>query len=257
MSGLKAVLFDLDDTLIDWSGFKADWAVVEHKHLSGVFNYLRADVHPLPDLDAYVAEVRNRLMGAWTSARMNLRAPNLGTILVEAAAALGAPAATLDPRRCLDAYAWEAVNSTVGFPDAPVMLKLLQDHGIKVGIVTNAHQPMWLRDIEMRTHGLLDYFPTCRISAADIGYLKPHPAIFQAALNCTGTNPSETVFVGDDPEADIVGAQAAGLLAVLRRSRRGMPNLSRIVPDEVIDSLEELPAILDGWYPGWRNGAEA
>ncbi|MBE2271300.1 MAG: HAD family hydrolase [Anaerolinea sp.] len=255
MSSLKAVLFDLDDTLIDWSGFKADWAAVEHKHLSGVFNYLCANIHQLPDLDAYIAEVRSRMMGAWTSARMNLRAPNLGTILVEAAAALGAPAESLDARRCLESYAWEAVAGTVGFPDAAETLKLLAQHGVKVGIVTNAHQPMWLRDVELRTHGLFDFFPTCRISAADVGYLKPHPAIFQAALNCTGTNPSETVFVGDDPEADIVGAQAAGLLAVLRRSRRGTGNLSRIVPDEVIDSLAELPAILDGWYPGWRNGA--
>lgn len=251
MSELKAVLFDLDDTLIDWSGFKADWAAVEQKHLRGVFDHVCA-THPLKDFDAYVAEFRARVMAAWTAARTTLRAPNLGALLIESAVALGAPAAALDARRCLEAYAWEAVIGTVGFPDAGGALTLLSQHGIKVGIVTNAHQPMWLRDIELRTHQLIDFFPTCRISAADVGYLKPHPTIFQTALNCLGVLPSESVFVGDDPEADIVGAQAVGLLAVLRRSRRTNPNPTRIVPDEVIDSLEELPAILDGWYPGWR-----
>ncbi len=255
MADLKAVLFDLDDTLIDWSGFNSDWAAMEQNHLRGVFDYVCADIHTLDDFDAYVAEFRARVNAAWTSARTNLRAPHLGALLVESAVALGAPADALDARRCLEAYDWAAATGTVGFPDAIPALSLLADHGIKVGIVTNAHQPMWLRDIELRTHNLIDHFPTCRISAADVGYLKPHPAIFQTALNCLGTKPSETVFVGDDPEADVVGAQAAGLLAVLRRGRRASFGLSRIVPDEVIDSLEELPAILDGWYPGWRNSA--
>ncbi len=255
MTELKAVLFDLDDTLIDWSGFKSDWSAIEQKHLKGVFDYISAEIHPLSDADAYNAEFRNRVMAAWTAARTTMRAPNLGALLVESAVALGAPAESLDTHRCLEAYAWQAADGTIGFPDAADALSLLTKHGIKVGIVTNAHQPMWLRDIELRTHNLFDHFPTCRISAADVGYLKPHPAIFQAALNCLGTTPSETVFVGDDLEADIVGAQAAGLRAVLRRIKREKVNLSHIVPDEMIDSLEELPAILDGWYPGWRNSA--
>lgn len=255
MSVLKAVLFDLDDTLIDWSGFKSDWAGMERRHLQGVFDYISANIHPLSDFDAYAAEFRNRMTAAWTSARTHLRAPHLGSLLVETAVAFGAPAESLDPHRCLEAYAWQAATGTVGFPDASPALDLLARHNVKVGIVTNAHQPMWLRDIELRTHNLMNHFPTCRISAADVGYLKPHPAIFQAALNCLGTKPTETVFVGDDPEADIVGAQASGLLAVLRRGKRSSFNLSRIVPDEVIDSLEELPAILDGWYPGWRDAS--
>ncbi len=250
---LKAVLFDLDDTLIDWSGFTDDWATVERKHLTGVFDYICAEVHPLDDFEAYVAEVRSRMMAAWTSARTNFRAPNLGTVLIESAASLGVPADRLDARRCLEAYAWEAVKGTVGFPDAAPFLQLLHDHGIKIGIVTNAHQPMWLRDIEMKTHGLFDFFPTCRISAADVGYLKPHPAIFQTALKCLNTRPEETVFVGDNPEADVAGAQAVGIFAVLREVHHTDLSLTNIVPDATITSLEELPAILDEQFPGWRE----
>lgn len=140
------------------------------------------------------------------------------------------------------------------FAEVPEVLKLLHENGIKVGIVTNAYQPMWLRDVEIQMHGLLDFFPDCRISAADVGYLKPHPAIFQAALNCCGAKADETVFVGDDVEADVAGAQAAGLLAVLRQSRRSQALFGgTVVPDATIKTLSELPTILDDWFPGWRT----
>jgi putative hydrolase of the HAD superfamily len=251
---LKTVLFDLDDTLLDWSGFKSDWVTMETNHLGGVVDFIRSEGHDLGDVQEYAAEFRNRSMAAWAAARTSLRAPNLGTVLIETAVALGVPANALDVRGCLEAYQWGMVEGTSMFPDAPPVLKLLHENGIKVGIVTNAYQPMWLRDVEIQMHGLLDFFPDCRISAADVGYLKPHPAIFQAALNCCGAKADETVFVGDDVEADVAGAQAAGLLAVLRQSRRSQALFGgTVVPDATIKTLSELPTILDDWFPGWRT----
>lgn len=251
---LKTVLFDLDDTLLDWSGLTTDWATMETKHLHHVVEFIRSEGHDLGDGHAYAAEFHNRTTAAWAAARTSLRAPHLGSVLVETAVALGVPANALDQRRCLEAYKWGAVEGTAMFPEAPATLKLLHDNGIKVGIVTNAYQPMWLRDVEIQMHGLLDFFPDCRISAADIGYLKPHPAIFQAALQCCGSHADETVFVGDDLEADVAGAQAAGIQAVLRASRRSKPLLGGpVVPDATIQRLDELPAVLDSWFPGWRQ----
>ncbi len=249
---LKGVLFDLDDTLLDWSGFKLDWSVMERQHLAGVFDYVCAEIHPLEDLDAYCAEFGNRMLAAWTAARGTMRAPNLGTVLVETTASFGVPAEQLDARRCLEAYQWGKIPGTMMFPEVPETLALLRQHGIKVGIVTNAHQPMWIRDIEIQDHGLYDFFPDCRISAADVGYLKPHPVIFQTALRCIGAQPNETVFVGDDPEADIVGAQKAGIRAILRRITRRKVN-GAVTPDAQINRLDELPAILDQWFSGWRD----
>lgn len=251
---LKAVLFDLDDTLLDWSTFHGDWAQMEARHLLNVFDYIAHNVHHLNDPEAYTAEFRARTMDAWTAARTSLRAPNLGSVLIEAAVALGVPPGKLNSRRVLEVYAWDAVPGTQMFPDVPAALRLLHQYSIKVGIVTNAYQPMWIRDVEITTHGILPFFPDCRLSAADIGYLKPHPAIFQAALNCLGVKPQETVFVGDDPEADVAGAQGAGLHAILRtspRQRRAFE--SPIVPDARIHSLAELPIVLDQWFPGWRT----
>jgi HAD superfamily hydrolase (TIGR01509 family) len=228
--------------------------VLQRDHLRGVFDYISAKVHPLDSFDAYCAEFHTRMTGAWIAARTNYRAPNVGSLLVETAVALGAPAASLDARRCLDSYHWGALPGTAAFPDVTATLALLRTHGIKFGIVTNAPQPMWLRDLEMQAHGLYDFFPDCRISAADVGYLKPHPAIFQTALHCLGIQPQETVFVGDDLEADVGGAQAAGMRAVLRQlPHRPIGAYAEIVPDAAINTLDELPAILDEWHPGWRK----
>ena len=133
-------------------------------------------------------------------------------------------------------------------------LKLMRSHGVRFGIVTNAFQPMWLRDVELEEHGLLEFFPDCRISAADVGYLKPHPSIFEAALQCLGTKPEETIFIGDNPVADIAGGQSAGMQTVVRITHPSPPMLSGlIVPDHALNSFTELPDILDVWHPGWRQ----
>ncbi len=251
---LKGVLFDLDDTLLDWSAFDSDWTDLEREHLHGVFEYIRTEVYPLDDPDNFYAEFRTRTNDAWIAARTNMRAPHLGTILIEAAVACGVPTGKLDARRCLEAYQWRAHHGTTMFPEVPATIELLQDHHLKVGIVTNAYQPMWQRDIEIQEYGLYDYFPDCRISAADIGYLKPHPAIFQAALDRLDLKPAETVFIGDSLEADVVGAQRAGMRAIWREiANRSHPS-NAITPDAQITSLEQVPAILDAWYPGWRRG---
>ncbi len=251
---LKGILFDLDDTLIDWGKFGSDWSELEQQHLRGVFDYIAAEIHPLNDPAEYYAEFRTRTNDAWVAARTDMRAPHLGNILVESAVACGVPGGTLDARRLLEEYRWRAHEGTVMFPEVPETIELLQRNQIKVGIVTNAYQPMWLRDIEIQEYGLFELFPDCRISAADVGYLKPHPAIFQTALDQLDLKPAETVFIGDSLESDVLGAQRAGMRAVWRKiAHRAHPHAD-IKPDAEITSLQELPAILDSWYPGWRSG---
>jgi putative hydrolase of the HAD superfamily len=250
---LKAILFDLDDTLIDWSNFTDNWEVRESKHLRRVFEYICREVYPLTDWEAYSQAYFQRVRDAWSSARETLIAPHLGRVLIDTAVALGIPEDSLGVEECLRAYSWTAPESTFVFPDVAGALRVLRDRGIRFGIVTNAFQPMTLRDIEMKTHGLLDYFPECRLSAADVGYLKPSPKIFYAALACLGTTPQETLFVGDNPVADIAGAQGVGMKAVMRVKHPSQPLISGlVVPDGAINTLNDLLLLLDKWYVGWR-----
>jgi FMN phosphatase YigB (HAD superfamily) len=250
---LKAILFDLDDTLLDWSGFHGDWLTFERPFVRRVFDYIASVGHALDSFDAFYTEFRTRTSEGWRNGRGTLIAPNVGDILVAAAEACGAPAGALDARACLEAYGWTAIPGTRIFEEVFETLELLCSD-FKFAIVTNAYQPMWMRDQEIGAHGLLPFFPDCRISAADVGYLKPHPSMFQRALDELGVSADEAIFVGDNPIADVAGAQAAGMRAVLRVLSPA-PNLlsGLIVPDAAVNSLRELPLVIDQFETVGRN----
>lgn len=250
---LKAVLFDLDDTLIDWSGLNEDWDSLQQSHLESVFEFI-CGYHRLENKRAFIDEYYSRMMGAWTSARDTLIAPRLGDILLESAHALGLPEGLITSDMCMEAYQWDVLPGARLFPEVVDVLTELHNSGLKLGIVTNAAQPMWARDVELDAFDLTRFFPDCRFSAADHGYLKPHPSIFKAAMNCLGVKPEETVFVGDNLEADVAGAKQAGIYAIWRRIQR-RPTLldGHIEPDSQIHSLVELYDIFDEQFPGWKR----
>jgi putative hydrolase of the HAD superfamily len=250
---LKAVIFDMDDTLLDWSQRSQDWQEYHRQHLAQVFDYVAREVHPVRALDVFCDAVWLLGRQAWLEAERGLRAPHLGAVMGKALEQIGVPADLIDVEACLRAYDWQPIGGVAAYPDAGAVLPMLVGHGVKIGLITNAYQPMWMRDRELEAFGLLGHFADCRLSAADVGYLKPHPAIFEAALDCLGVQVGEAVFVGDNPEADIAGAQSIGMKAILRVGHRVPPLISGlIIPDGAINSLYELLPILDRWYPGWR-----
>lgn len=84
------------------------------------------------------------------------------------------------------------------------------------------------------------------VQATVIG--KPSPSFFAAVLAELGVTPSEAVMVGDDIDADVVGAQASGITGVLVRTgkfRSEVLERAASPPDHVIDSIADLPALLE------------
>ncbi|MGI9003680.1 MAG: HAD-IIA family hydrolase [Pseudonocardia sp.] len=77
---------------------------------------------------------------------------------------------------------------------------------------------------------------------------KPAEVFFAAALRAVGVAADEAVMVGDDVEADVLGAQAHGLHGVLVRTGKYRPDAEDGVdghrPQHVLDSIAELPAML-------------
>ncbi|MCC7448087.1 MAG: HAD family hydrolase [Anaerolineae bacterium] len=244
----------MDDTLIDWSQRSVDWQVFEREHLERVFNYIAKEVHPVRMPEAFYDVARTLSRQAWMEAEQDLRAPHLGTVVRQALAKIGVPPNLIDVEACLRAYDWQPIGGVVAYPDAVEILPVLVSHGVRIGLITNAYQPMWMRDRELEAYGLLAHFADCRLSAADVGYLKPHPAIFEAALQCLDIQADEAVFIGDNLAADVAGAQSIGMRAVLRVSPHVMPPAdSAIIPDAQITTLHDLLPILDDWFPGWRS----
>ena len=77
----------------------------------------------------------------------------------------------------------------------------------------------------------------------EVGVAKPDPAIFQRALGAIGAQPAETLFVGDNPVADIGGAQQLGMLTAWVHLGRDW-ELDAPRPDYVIGAVWELDHLL-------------
>ena len=97
------------------------------------------------------------------------------------------------------------------FPDVVPALDAMQASGLRLGVVSNWgwHAPELLQTLELARH-----FEVMSISAR-VGYQKPHRAIFEHALELLEVAPEEAIHVGDDPEADVVGARRVGIEPVL------------------------------------------
>ncbi|MDP9477559.1 MAG: HAD-IA family hydrolase, partial [Actinomycetota bacterium] len=79
-----------------------------------------------------------------------------------------------------------------------------------------------------------------------LGVGKPERAFFELALENLGLPSREVAMVGDDPELDVAGAQAAGLCSILVETGRHRPGTaSPLRPDVVLESVAQLPEALD------------
>ncbi len=88
--------------------------------------------------------------------------------------------------------------------------------------------------------GLRHHFHAC-VSAREVGYAKPHAAIFRAACDALGLAAEHVLHVGDDPLLDVAGARDAGLRAAWL-NRAGATWSHEPAPDLVIGDLDELAA---------------
>ncbi len=88
--------------------------------------------------------------------------------------------------------------------------------------------------------GVTDYFDVILISEIE-GMRKPQPEIFDRAISRLGSSAQTSVFVGDNPEADITGAKNAGMRTIWKRSAHWVAAKDA---DATIDELSEITAIL-------------
>ena len=93
------------------------------------------------------------------------------------------------------------------------LLESLRGRGLKLGLVSNAFDPGWLLHRDLEQMGLaqrLDF----SVFSSEVGTRKPHPAIFERALEALGVEPERTLFVGDRLYEDVRGAGELGMTTV-------------------------------------------
>lgn len=242
---ITAVIFDLDDTLIDWSGQEIHGAAIGQRHLRQVYTYLTAQGHALPDEEDFLDCFGEVLVRLWQQPKLTWAGVSLAQVIAQTLQESGLEAHQFDMDELLRVYNWQPVPGVRPYPDAIPTLQTLRQQGYKLGLITNAMQPMWMRDVELETYGLLPYLDA-RVTSGDTGYMKPHPAIYERVLNMLAIQPAQAVFVGDRPENDIAGANTAGLTSVLISPPHLNYELNGIKPDYAIERLSELLPILAG-----------
>ena len=113
----------------------------------------------------------------------------------------------------------------------------------QLGVITN-----WDSEEEQRRKlghlGLESSFGFFVVSAG-AGYEKPDPRIFEHALSLAEVEPAEAVFVGDRLDVDVGGAKAAGMRAIWFNHWGGKLDGASPAPDAVIERFVELPGVLN------------
>ena len=134
---------------------------------------------------------------------------------------------------------WEVSENFELFEDALPVLEELRAAELRLGLVSNG-----IRDLnEFVAHHRLDV--DAIVGSRAHGYVKPHPTIFQSALQQLGVDAPAAVMVGDSLEEDIAGARALGMRAILIDRENRHPNV-----DERLTDLYGLPAALGLSRPG-------
>ncbi|MCU0430209.1 MAG: YjjG family noncanonical pyrimidine nucleotidase [Cytophagaceae bacterium] len=120
------------------------------------------------------------------------------------------------------------------YPGTHEVLDYLQNKGYVLHIITNGFKET--QHIKISTSGLQKYFAEV-IETEDCGFKKPDLRIFEYAFKKSGASPSESLMIGDDYEADIVGGMNAGMDQVfLNHHRISAP----AAPSYEIFSIKEL-----------------
>ena len=222
---VKAILFDLDDTL---------WPIVP---------VIRRAEQLLHD---WLAEHVPAVAGNWSVESLRARRSTLmlenphfqidlwalrHAGLTEAFIACDADTGMIAQAMAVFAA---ARNDVTPFDDVVPGLQRLARH-VALGSISNGFADL----------GQIGLAPLFQVSLAahSFGSAKPDPALFHAACDALAVAPAEAVYVGDDLELDVAGAQAAGLQAVwMNRFDRRLP--PDVQPDATCTDLHALEAWL-------------
>ena len=229
----KAVLFDWAYTLVDLVNEE------DRTALRRVYDHLEEREFVLPGFQQWYDTYHRLFFGMIEVSRPTHREARfdhvLNFLLIQSNIHLNGKVHFED---LLKLYYDEIYSHRKVYPEMIETLVALQKAGIRMGVVSNTTNPGFMKDYEQSLLKLDPYFEFS-IYSSEVPYRKPHPSIFQLALARLNLDPAEVLFVGDNLNADVVGAQSVGMpTAWLNREGKDLP--SDVIPDYEIKTATEL-----------------
>lgn len=238
---VKAIFFDLGDTLIDSKIFGPNGELKAVEKVIELYNLDRQPSEYLPLIEE-ANGASSRLIEKGRYSRENLQ--KFGTRVLTAKYAKLIELMGGKPNKKWTKLVFKAhldgiarINSL--FPEVKDVLNALKGR-YRLGLLSNNIVEYVKGPLE---HLGLERFFNVVVISGEENTRKPEPEIFYRALKRIGVNPSEAMMVGDSPVEDIKGAKSVGMLTVwVNRIEKTL--LSGINPDYIVKNLQELLNIL-------------
>ena len=248
---IQGIIFDFDDTLAHLTRPR-DEVLAEGAHQAEAF--MRASgMNDLPD-DIAENIVKARIFAEEKSEEEKEEhiADDAMSFLLQF---VGYPASKMDPtilRKAVEIFYAPEMMAWKLNPGVLEALKNLHTAGYKLAIIANYNcDRIFQRTIDYL--GIRPYLDMS-ISSASVEYRKPDAKIFEIVLERWDALPYEVVVVGDSLTHDIQGGIELGAQTVLVTTATtpqvifdNAQIIEQIAPDEWIDSLSPLPAVIDAW----------
>lgn len=220
---MKSVLFDLDGTLLDRDASVEQFISVQYDRLTNELSHISKNDYMTRfiELDCHGHVWKDKVYQ---------------TLVTEFAIE------DISWQALLEDYEIRFQFHCVPFKFLIEMLDELKQQGYLLGIITNGRGQFQARAIEGL--GIREYFDAILISEVE-QIRKPQIEIFERAMNRLGVLASDSVFVGDHPEADIAGARGAMMKTIWKRNSYWAEAKEA---DAIIDKLSEIPLILKGFH---------
>jgi HAD superfamily hydrolase (TIGR01509 family) len=245
---LKAVLFDMGDTVVDLGEGRGSYEARVLLRVGRVYDALAARGVAIGPRDAFcaaLAEDSEAQYQAALSEQIGVAAP---AVMRRFLRAHGLPDDDETAEIAADAYCRGGPELVAPLRQGAVeTLAALKTRGLLLAAVSNTIQPGRFLTTNMSRWGLQDVFDA-RVYSSDVGFAKPHPRIFQTALEQLGVAAENAVYVGDRLIPDVAGPHAIGMKAVLIEVDHRVETHPEIIPDARVKELSELLDVLPGLF---------
>lgn len=246
---IKAVLFDLGETLLNFGRFSATRVFRRGARLS--YDYLESCGQPVGNFEYYcwtnliVLRVRHIISGIKNNDF------NSAALLRSLGMRKGI---TLDSDQWRHfAWLWYEPLSKIATiePKIKETLAELQNMGLKLGILSNTFISGPSLEKHLEQAGILDFFGV-RLYSYQFDFRKPDPRIFKIAAERIGEPVENVIYVGDRIDKDIEPTLKIGMTPVLKTAHT---NAGKTPPDEThrIDDIAELPGLIEKINTGTRS----